>query len=481
MRNTTVCSVLLPLLIASSLPAAQVIRANAQAFANAPTPAAIASPTPVPMTHANGLVGALAPIPTKAPANELNQWLDTVNRQDIDPTELQQRVPTDALKIWLRQAWQQGADPDQVQAALQAADWQESTDNFQVVDIDGDGKTEWLLTLYLDPNPMQWGRSGDFWIIGDRIDYQFFEPTFYFAWATEEIPFDRDFSLTAPQLIHTADMTGDGLPDLVLQRQMCGAHTCTQAYFVLSMQNGTLQELVVAPQSNLDNSGGAIVMPYSEIQGYSDETGDGLPDFTIHGGMIGSAGAGIQRARTEVWAWDGNAITLAEKRWDATNYRYHILYEANENLIQGDRDRAQTLYLQAIEDESLDDEEWWPDTGAATIHDSVLQFAAFRLALMGLMESDIDQATEWQSWLKTTYPSASITQAADVLLNAWNAEPDLTNACQAVTNYLVPLEDPDADFGSNGPTGPLRYMGYGNPELSAKDVCPIDLGMWFAN
>ncbi|MBD1913833.1 MULTISPECIES: hypothetical protein [unclassified Leptolyngbya] len=416
-------------------------------------------------------------IPTKMNSAELQVWLDTQDRRNINTGAVQERIPTEALVTWLREHWQQGSDPAEVQAALQAADWQSGPEDFQVMDLNGDGRDEWLLTIRLDPNPLPWGRSGDFWIIGDsdRLLHRFFEPEDYFRASSEEnpIPLSREFSLSAPQIVALQDYTGDGAPEILLQRQMCGAHTCTQSYTVLSYRDGAIHSLISQAPS-LETEGLSVVMPASEVRPSRDENGDGRPDLVLHGGVISSAGAGLQRPRMEVWSWNGTGMTHYDTYWDYSDYRFHLLYEANYRMAQGGRERASALYRQVIDDESLRNDLWWNTSGS--VYDSSRQFAAFRLMMMGMMAGDRHEVDTWQGWLWLTYPDAPITEAARQAAELWNNGSSLEAACTAAHDYLTPLDKPEDDpVASDGPTGPLRYMGYGNPELKGSDVCPLDL------
>lgn len=421
------------------------------------------------------LPSGLRPIPVKTPDAALSSWLQTVDRQQLDPTAVQQRVPTEALIAWLKTAWQREADPSEVLRALETAGWKFGINDFQAVDVTGDGRTEWLLTVSLDPNDVPWGRSGDFWIIGEEVLYRFFQPSDYFRERTEAdaVPLDQDFFLSAPQIMGTPDMTGEGTADVVLRRQICGAHTCTQAYFVLSAAAGEVQQVVSSQKQGLDNSGQAIILYYSDLENLTDQTGDGVADLVLHAGAIASAGAGYQRTRTEVWAWDGQTFSLAQTRLDPTPYRHLILYEANDNFDKGNLNDARTLYQQVVEDDSLEDVQWSEEFPSS--HDSTVQFAAFRLALLGLMESDQEAASQWQGWLQQRYPETPIAEAARQLLELSASQTPLETACTATRNFLISLETPDDDFPGKGPTGSLRYMGYANPSLQAADICPAQL------
>jgi hypothetical protein len=423
------------------------------------------------LLRASAATATLPPnLPQKAPRFEQQRWLRSIDRQHIDPAALQQRFPTEALIEWLKQARQQGADPAQVRAALQAADWQSQDTDLQTVDLDGDGQEEWLLTLQIDPEEPFWGRSGDFWIIGDRLLYRFHQPTDYFREEREAIlPLDQDFYLSAARVLAIQDFTGDSAPEVLLQRQVCGAHTCTHAYFMLGYGEGQVRPLIAA-QAGPYQSGQAVILYESELIGLTDETGDGVADLVLHSGVIRSAGAGIQRTRTEVWAWNGAVITLAQVRLDPTDYRFHVLYEANDAFDQNQRDQARRLYQQVIEDESLQDIRWAEEFPSS--YDSTRQFAAFRLVLLGLMERDRTAAAQWQQWLAQAYPSSALTAAARQLLTLQAQQIPLEAACAQVRSDLMAQEPGEDDFPGTGPTGPLRYMGYGNPVLDAAAICP---------
>jgi hypothetical protein len=415
----------------------------------------------------------MPPMPLPAEPETIANWLDQRNSQIRDAEAVQAYLPTEDLLAWLQTARQRGMNPADVQSVLQSAGWQSDAADFQEWDLDGDGRDEWLVTIRLAPDKPLSGRSGDFWIIGDRPLYRFFQPEDYFYYGSESdpIPLSRDFFLSAPQVAAIQDYTGDRTPEILLQRNICGAHTCTQSYTVLSYQDGEMVSLIERT-ATLDADAQSVVMPYSELRPATDYTGDDVPDLVLYGGVIGSAGAGIQRPRTEIWAWDGTAIRLTDTEWDDTDYRFHVLYEANYRFQQGDRDRAQALYQQVIEDDSLNDDLWWNASGST--YDSSREFAAFRLMLMGLLEGDRPTATQWQSWLGNEYPGTAITEAAQQLMDLTSNQTSLETACATVSQYLESLESPqDNLFDNSGPTGPLRYMGYGNPELTGADVCPL--------
>lgn len=327
--------------------------------------------------------------------------------------------------------------------------------------------------LYVDPEHYHWGAPGDFWIIGNGgLSYRFFTPDRYFDGDYEAQP---EFSRSAPQAIAIADMSGDGQPEVVLERQVCGAHTCSYTYSILSNHFGTLTNAVrLTPDSDPNHDSradvGTIYMTYAEVQPLQDATGDGLPDFLIYGGWVGSAGSGIQRPRTEVWSWDGDAIALVETRLDPTSYRFHLLWEANDRFAASNFDAASSLYRQVITDASLDDEGFFHPE--AEIKADTQLFAGFRLTLLSLMQGSEADAQRWYGWMRETHPDARLTVAATLLMDS-SREANLEPICEAVTDYLKQFEVQEGEWITESPTGALRDMGYANPSLTAEDVCPL--------
>ena len=370
----------------------------------------------------------------------------------------------EGLANWLGQAQTAGIQASEICNILRENQWQQATDGCPTADLDGDGEDEWLLTLDTtllqpeSPSTPADGHPGDLWIVSEgAVVYQVHD--------TEE----PDFFATAPTLVEQTDMTGDDRPEAITVFSTCGAHTCYNYYQVISAHDGQIRN-VVAPAGEEEVAAGAgdelpvaISLSYVDEESVEDATGDDLPDLVISGGIVGSAGAGIQRSRTEVWAWDGSAVSLYERLWEDTGYRFHRLYNANYAFEQESHGVAAELYESVITDPTLEDVEYTGTVEETRAH--VQQFAGFRLAMLPLFRGDITEATRWRNWLQESYPEAPITRAATLLISEWEANGnDLPAACRVVTDFLDQRENP---------TGPLTDMGYNNPSLEADDVCPL--------
>lgn len=368
----------------------------------------------------------------------------------------------DGLATWLGQAHAADIQASEICDILRDNAWQQAEDGCPTADLDDDGTEEWLLTLDTTqlqsaegPGAPLEGHPGDFWIVSDGA-------------VVHQTHGEPDFFATAPTLLEQTDMTGDDRPEAIIVFSTCGAHTCYYYYQVFSAHEGEIRNIVEPVEEEAIAAGDddlpvAIALSYVEEETVEDATGDDLPDLVISGGLVGSAGAGIQRSRTEVWAWDGDAVSLYEQIWEDTGYRFHRLYNANYAFEEESYGVAAELYESVITDPALEEVEWHSGT-VAEIRAHVQQFAGFRLTMLPLFRGDVTEATRWRNWLQEAHPDAPITRAATLLISEWEANGnDLPAACNAVTAFLE---------GEANVTGPLTDMGYNNPSLEASDVCP---------
>ncbi len=352
----------------------------------------------------------------------------------------------EGLAQWLTRAYQTGLPDNEVAAQLLAAQWLKRAEDWATLDSDGDGVLEWVAALSA-PDAVPYSPDaypGDLWVIGPGgILYQY-------AAATGAV------ETQAPQIVAVIDMTGDGRPDLMVDEHFCGAHTCFGNYRLLSAHDGALRNVVSA-----DLPDPVISMSYPTVE-VRDATGDGILDFVVHGGNIGSVGAGTVRTYTEIWAWNDGAFTRQQTVLDPTTWRHHILYEANAEAAAGQLERAAQLYEQVINDPNLENP--FPFEGEeADVYPALAQLAAFRLVVVQLQLEQPDGAQVWRDWLATNHPEGLIAQAANAFYETWVGSNALDQACGAAQAILGSVENP---------AGVITNLGYGNPGLTSADFCP---------
>ncbi len=285
-------------------------------------------------------------------------------------------APTDweGLEGWLTGLWRGNVNPAAVRAALRQSGMQRSDADWRAADLDGDLQDEWLLVLYDASLPgVPFGAAGDLWIVnGEGVVFR------YYAAPSSDI-----YEFLAPTIVAVTDVTGDGLPELIADAPFCGAHTCTGNIRAIGQTAAGLADLVQRESLAESDPGNTITMTFPEIQ-VLDRDSDSAAEIIVRGGTIGSAGAGVVRPRTEVWRWDGAAVTLAETTLEPTQYRHHILYEANDLMAAGDLDGALALYEAAINDPALRNDGF--AHAPEQVYADISRFAAFRLILIDLLQ-----------------------------------------------------------------------------------------------
>lgn len=471
------------------------------------SPTIIPSPPPNRTTHRNTVSPPtiLSATPTVSPSPEFTatkSWTPypTATKRPTS-TQTPTLAPTrtsgpysppytvDELQEWLIQARINDLDPSKIKEELQEAGWGprigdpwleimnlESEDFWHVLDLDGNGKEEWVFSVVF--HRFACGSIGELWIINEKGRF--------FSWAPKQL----DGSWSVPIVVNEADMTGDGLPDLVTVSNDCPLHTIAGMYHILTYQSGKITNVVFldnwlenfagitrftntldGPFEGWPSQGISLTLPQHTIK---DVTGDELPDLLLEGGNFLSMGAGLVQGRQEVWAWDGKAISLQNVTWEKSNERFHVLFEANTAFAFDDLDQAAILYKQVVSDPTLDD-----GVGYASEQENYIsarQFAAFRLTLISLIMVDPMDGEKWQLWFHTNYPEARMTEAVDLLIETWLRTKNVGECCSMVTKKY--LADPSNNSIESSEfdilTGSLAYSGYGNPQLRVQDVCPLD-------
>jgi hypothetical protein len=248
-------------------------------------------------------------------------------------------------------------------------------------------------------------------------------------------------------LLAASDINADGRGELAYVTTSCGAHTCSDTVHIFT---GT-------PEGYRSLSGDGFSLTFADIS-LTDRDDDGVQELTMHGGTIGSIGAGPQRARTEVYDWDGTQYTPVETTYDPSNFLYLRLREADDTFAAGRYLEAADLYRRALEDASLD--LWKPEE-----RDELDPYALFRIALSLLAAGEapaeavaaLDKAIEG-------YPGSAHGELAQVFRDSYLAREDLSAACQAARDYATANLDTFTT---------LWDYGYANPEFDVVLLCPM--------
>ena len=371
-------------------------------------------------------------------------------------------MPAQALVNWLLAQRQAGRTLDDVAEELLAAGVLYDTEAnpvfgnggkaFAAVDSAGSGEPFWALGL--NRGPMNNGQLYEFWLLGtDHLALSFA---------------GTEFAGMPPLLLATDDLSGDGLPDYLLEQTGCGAHTCFGTYWVYSHHGGVLSSRLnsavglartvaeVDPRSNIMPEWPDRISMTSPVITITDLNGDSVADLHFRGGMISSVGAGIHQGFEQTWSWDDDQMVLSAFQWDYTGFRHHELYDGDFAARLGERDIAMSHYLRVMFDETLRDD-YTLVSEEAEAHALARQIAGFRLMQL----TELGQET-WLAYLQSEYPDQPLTIAAQMYWENWLPGDD-NDACEAVNQYLATQVEPLGSFGGQ--------LGYGNPTLDPATFC----------
>jgi hypothetical protein len=248
-------------------------------------------------------------------------------------------------------------------------------------------------------------------------------------------------------LLTVEDLNADGRQEIVWTDTTCGAHTCSSTLSVEQWSGTGYVHWVDDPPTTASAS-----------YDFADVTPEGSgKEILIHGGMIGSVGAGPQRSWTETYfSPSGGPYQLFSRVADPSPCLYHHILDANE-LFKGpsrDYDAIIAAYQDAINDSTL--QACWsvPDE-----LNRLRDFARFRLALAYTATGEDSQAQA----MRDAIGFPPLQGVADAFLDNYEVSNSLSQACVATTAYAV-ANPASWDF--------LADWGYANPSFSAQELCP---------
>jgi len=249
-------------------------------------------------------------------------------------------------------------------------------------------------------------------------------------------------------LIGAADVTLDGLADLIFSEIACGEQTCWHTLRVWSWAGRDFQERVGETFTFVD---AAFALQDGRI--FVGSEGSGTVD------------AGPQRPVTTTLAWAGDGLTVTATLAGPAVYRYHVFRDGDEALFAGRYAYALDAYLRVRDDKILkawavhisrDEEEHW-----------LAALVDWRLLLVELQLQNASNAQIYYDHLLDTFSPGTAGYAVATLsrrfVDSYNAHGNVPMACAEAIR--VPEAQDVLDF--------LNSFGYDNPTYTWGDLCPF--------
>ncbi len=390
-----------------------------------PTP----SPTPLPPTLTPTSIGEAAracPVPAGAPPLDLGATLP----------------PPERLAAYLNQ----GGDPQALAAALEAADMT-LEGGVALADVDGDGARDVAVALKTPGAAAETAPGRLLVFLCDAGTYR--------SALDRGAPAGAEGDFDAPILHAVQDLTGDGAAEILVGWGLCSASSCFQRLEVLAWRAGALVNVLRGQTEDLP-------FPAVRIEG---PLPGGASQILVEGTGFGSVGAGPPRSVVRTFAWDhsGGAFVLAREEPGPSNYRIHVLHDADRAARAGDHATALALYDRVISDDGLDD--WF---SGAQGRQALAGYAGYRKVVSLAALGDKAGAQAALDALQAAHPpgdpGAPYVGLAQAFWADYDLYGDLTSACAAARAYA-------AKHGDELLT-PL-YYGYGNPVYQLEDLCPF--------
>lgn len=245
--------------------------------------------------------------------------------------------------------------------------------------------------------------------------------------------------LPGVRLFTTADLTGDGRPEIVWSSTSVGAHTSFTTLLVSRWEPGRLQRLPGQMEISFGRPG---------IQGR---------DLLLTGGTIGSAGAGMaQRTYTDRYRFLDGAFRLVDRRYVESDFAYHRLLDGIVAESFGRKADAEAAYKDGLTAAGpVLREDMVPPEQMEPLGQAVRSFARFRLGGLLLEEGRgaeaqavMDQASGPFAGLVRSLANAGDRSAGCKAAAQWARQhPAFLEALSSPYGYANPAWEPDSVCG----------------------------------
>lgn len=276
------------------------------------------------------------------------------------------------------------------------------------------------------------------------------------------------------------DMNLDGVPEIVHSYiSIAGSHAYFIREFRILAWNGQGFSDLISDDKNgftaLSDNGDGVI---------EDRDGNGTLELILSNG-VGEAypDLGPQRARNDIWEWNGGAFSLA--RWETTDpiFRIHAIWDGDDAMRFGELERALVLYQDAVFNERLlgwSSGRLWPDGayGSAPTpppdpgeRHRLNAYGRYRILLVHAAQGREAEAKIVYDALRARYPGGSAaavyTALAEAFWEAYSGGSDLRLACgKAVEFAKAHPSDVLSPLGRD-------FYGSGQRQYQPEEICPF--------
>jgi hypothetical protein len=276
------------------------------------------------------------------------------------------------------------------------------------------------------------------------------------------------------------DANKNGVPEILIGSETCST-TCGGEFFVLEWKLDSFQKVLETSDfyTSLDN----IVA--------KDLDNDGLMEFSWAGGIsTWNYLSPPWRLETHIYKWNGERFAALPVIFDALQFRFQAIQDADRETLAGNYDKAFQLYYDAIVDTQLG---WWspelfsqqhdialspksyqvtptPPAADATEYPRLAAYAYYRMVALHAYLGEMDAATVQYNTLQQKFPAGDpghpYVEMATAFWDAYQSSANMTTACAAAIEYAAEHPEILIPLGSD-------YHGWQSHQYVPADVCPF--------
>lgn len=244
------------------------------------------------------------------------------------------------------------------------------------------------------------------------------------GWAVDRLPGDEVQGIF---LYDVAELTGENPPEIIFGSAQAGAHTAHHKVFVSQWSPGNF---ITLP--------GRMEMASMQLEVKA-------PDLVLHGGLIGSVGAGPQRSRTDRYRWTGAGFELVDRSYGEGDMGYWRLIDGVTHQRFGRLAEAEKAYREVMELQGEVAPSYVVEPEQAGKFDEAVQAAA-RLRLVAMLMGQNGRVPEavalareasgpYADLLRETLPASSGAAACSYGAAWAEKHPDFIEALNGLSGY----------------------------------------------
>ena len=319
-------------------------------------------------------------------------------------------------------------------------------------DLNGDGVLEILVTVDTFQDVEEHGRFLVLQCLGGKYEPVFVNSTGLFSFM--------------PHPIIVVDLDGDSSDEIIIEHEIRRS-AWGWAVSIYDWQENEIISILLDDPSNARLGSGEWEL--------NDVNGDGVQEFVLTGSTIFHPDGGFPRELRQTFELqDSKSYVLLSTEYLPSEFRHHVLEDAQRAFDEGDLLSALSFYDLAAHDDSLTSigsyHLGYLDNSSDSPNEYQRAFALFRMLIMQTLLEDEQEIMKTIQELESKYSEEMIGGEFTLLAKIFHDEiqdgQSVEEACNVVTNVI---QERFPDLESH-----IGYWGYLNVHYETETICPFN-------